>query len=37
VEAQKTVKEAITFLREAKPEGWERTIGLFEEELRQIR
>jgi hypothetical protein len=37
VEAQKTVKEALAFLRETKPEGWERTIGLFEEESRQIR
>jgi hypothetical protein len=36
-EAQKTVKEAMAFLRETKPEGWERTIGLFEEESRQIR
>jgi hypothetical protein len=36
-EAQKTVKEATAFLRETKPEGWERTIGLFEEESRQIR
>jgi hypothetical protein len=36
-EAQKTVKEVMAFLRETKPEGWERTIGLFEEESRQIR
>ncbi|MBT1685068.1 DUF2911 domain-containing protein [Dawidia soli] len=30
---QKTVKEAVAFLKETKPEGWQRTIGLFEEQL----
>lgn len=32
---QKTVKEAVAFLKETKPEGWQRTIGLFEEQLKQ--
>lgn len=30
---QKTVQEAVVFLKETKPAGWQRSIGLFEEEL----
>jgi hypothetical protein len=33
-DVEKTAKEAVTFLKETKPEDWERTIGLFEEQLK---
>lgn len=34
-EAVKTAREAAAYLKDAKPEGWQRTIGLFEEQLKQ--
>jgi hypothetical protein len=33
-DVEKTAKEAITFLKETKPDDWQRTIGLFEEQLK---